>query len=615
MIVFVCGTYSDLSAERGAVLDAIQRLHLQIDSMEFFGARAEGPIETCLSEVRKSDVLVIIVGHRYGTLVPELGISYSEAEYDEAIRLDIPCLVYIRDENTPVLPKDVEPDALKAELLRKWKEKLGKRHTPYRFKQFHDLAIQVAVDLGLKIQEIEVAHVPKEAPESVISSTAELLPESGARVIVRFSHKFGDESRQLLHGLTTDSRGNIILVGDFWGSVDFGQSKLTSAGDRDIFLAKFDQNGEPIWSNRYGDKNEQVGVGVAVDSGGAVYIVGGFSGTLDFGGKRLVSNGKDYNVALAKLDSTGRHIWSRCFGDGGSHVPECIAVAPSGKVVIAGRFQGSVDFGGGRIQSKSNQTDIFLATFSSDGEYLWAKGIAGPFEQQARSIALDASGNIALAGVFKGTINLDDQALTEKHPTDYCGFLAKLDVSGGAIWLKRFGDPDVEQGSVVTFDQTNGDVLAAGFIRNKLPPQASGSREAVCFLARYDPTGVLRWSRGIGTNAFPDSLAVATDGRILLTGHFDKAVDFGLGRLESAGGNDIFAALFTSEGIAQWAERFGDQRQQFLVKGALGLDESIVLAGSFHGTIDFGSGTLIASGYDEKTEGSEDIFLAVLERR
>jgi hypothetical protein len=70
--VFVCSTFSDLSEEREGVLDAIRRLKLQHDSMEFFGARAEQPIETCLQEVRASDVLVVIVGHRYGSIVPEL---------------------------------------------------------------------------------------------------------------------------------------------------------------------------------------------------------------------------------------------------------------------------------------------------------------------------------------------------------------------------------------------------------------------------------------------------------------------------------------------------------------------------------------------------------------
>ena len=85
-------------------MDAVRRLQLQHDSMEFFGARSGQPLETCLAEVRRSDILVVIVGHRYGTVVPEKGISFSEAEYEEGRRVHNPCLVYIRDDNVPILP-------------------------------------------------------------------------------------------------------------------------------------------------------------------------------------------------------------------------------------------------------------------------------------------------------------------------------------------------------------------------------------------------------------------------------------------------------------------------------------------------------------------------------
>jgi hypothetical protein len=103
--VFLSSTFTDLTEERKSVLEAIRRLQLRHDSMEFFGASTKLPINTCLEEVRKSDVLVVLVGHRYGNLVPERGISFSEAEYKEGHRLRKPCLVYFRNDNVPVLSK------------------------------------------------------------------------------------------------------------------------------------------------------------------------------------------------------------------------------------------------------------------------------------------------------------------------------------------------------------------------------------------------------------------------------------------------------------------------------------------------------------------------------
>lgn len=173
--IFVCSTFSDLSQEREGVLDAIRRLKLQHDSMEFFGARAEQPIETCLQEVRESDVLVVIVGHRYGSIVPELGISYSEAEYSEGFRLKKPCLVYMRDENVPILPKQMERDPEKLKLLERWKETLQSRHTVATFQEGNRLAVQVAADLARTIQDLE--EVAKARSTARIEGGTALLTE------------------------------------------------------------------------------------------------------------------------------------------------------------------------------------------------------------------------------------------------------------------------------------------------------------------------------------------------------------------------------------------------------------------------------------------------------
>lgn len=595
--VFVCGTYSDLAAERGLVLDALQQLQLEHHAMELFGARSERPIETCLEEVRQSKIVVVIVGGRYGTLVPGWQISYSEAEYREAWRLNLPCLPYFQLQSGASAPEQSEGTS----LLERWKSTLAARHTPFYFTDPHKLAVQVAIDVAREVRRIE-------EQESALGSAAgqpSVLPIS-----LLASHQYGDEARQLLHGLATDSCGNIVIVGDFWGRLDFEKTELKSAGDRDVFVAKFDPDGACLWSKAYGDESEQVGIGVDIGPNDSIFVASSFAGAIDFGGAPLVSRGR-YNVALAKLDRDGRHVWSRRFGDNEYHVAECIAAAPAGWVAVAGRFKGSVDFGSGAMESQSSQTDLFLATFSPNGDLKWARRFGGPHEQQTRSIAIDADGNIGLAGVFKGSIQFDECSLTERNPGDYCGFLAKFNVDGGTMWCKRFGDPFVEQGSVVTFDHSNGDLLTAGFMRNKLPSGTAAPASPVCLFARYDGSGVLRWSKAFGTDAIATSLSVADDGRILMTGYFQGSIDFGMGELKSAGGYDIFAAMFDADGSLKWAQRYGDERHQFLVNGTHGSRGSFILAGSFHGTIDFGGGALVASGYNGQSEGSEDVFLAI----
>lgn len=601
--VFVCGTYADISAERGTVLVAIQKLQLRHNSMEFFGARPEKPIDTCLEEVAQSDILVVIVGDKYGTIVPGMTISFSEAEYQEARRLDKPCLVYVKKQGVaPPSDQDLKPE--KAQLLEKWKSSLRAGQTVWEFPDGNDLAIQVAVDLSRWLNSRgdggSVDKPKRQRTVSIVSRT---------RVETIYSQRFGDQARQLLHGLATDSSGNIIAVGDFWGTINFGGDNLTSVKDRDIFLAKFDATGKHLWSKSFGDDKQQVGVGVDVDAAGAVFVASAFKGVLSFGSKQLVSSGT-YNFALVKLAPTGQYIWGRAFGDNSYHVPENIAVAPTGDVIVSGRFQGTLALDDYTLTSSSEQSDIFLAVFSSEGKVRWAKQIGGPFEQQTRSLAIGADGAIALTGVFKCTLRIGNQVFSQEKPNDYCGFLAKFNLYGDLLWCNRFGEPYVEQGSVVKFDKNTGDLLVAGFIRNRV----SGGR-SLCLFARYDPEGILRWSKLFGPYVLAESIAVNKDGQILLTGYFQGSTDLGLGPLASTGGYDMFAATFNPDGALLWSERFGDRWHQFLIRGTYGRDDTIVLGGSFHGTVDFGAGLLTAVGYDGKQEGTEDVFLAILKQQ
>lgn len=176
LTVFVCGTQLDLADERNGALEAIRRLKLQHDSMEYFGARNDTPIETCLQEVRRSNIIIVIVGMRYGAIVPGMNISYTQAEYDEAYRLKKTCLVYFRDDNVPVLPKYFENNPENFQRLQEFKKTLGQRHTAAKFRDANDLALQVAADLGRTVQTLEKALESQ-------NEQAPLRPETAAQQI------------------------------------------------------------------------------------------------------------------------------------------------------------------------------------------------------------------------------------------------------------------------------------------------------------------------------------------------------------------------------------------------------------------------------------------------
>ena len=203
--VFVCATYSDLIEERKGVMDAILRLQHQHDSMEFFGARTNRPIETCLEEVRASDVLVLIIGHLYGTIVPNADLSFTETEYNEGYRLAKPCLVYMKDPKVPILVEHAEQDPDKLAKLGAFKKRLQERYTVAPFRGPNDLALQVASDIPRAVvlkpshQTFEAEQVISwdQIKEFLLGEERIVLQDAGQRMGLEFD-RWGDLKRLLV---------------------------------------------------------------------------------------------------------------------------------------------------------------------------------------------------------------------------------------------------------------------------------------------------------------------------------------------------------------------------------------------------------------------------------
>jgi Domain of unknown function (DUF4062) len=149
--VFLSSTQSDLVDERRTVLDVLTRLQVRHGSMEFFGARQDYPLETCLHEVRRSDLILLLIGSRYGSLARKVQKSFTEMEYREAYRLGKECLVYCRDDATRILPSQMEQDPRLLERLVAFKRLVLKRHTVAHFSDSNHLAAIVAADVATTI--------------------------------------------------------------------------------------------------------------------------------------------------------------------------------------------------------------------------------------------------------------------------------------------------------------------------------------------------------------------------------------------------------------------------------------------------------------------------------
>lgn len=144
--VFVSSTYEDLIPYRDEVQRVLVRLEQIVKGMEYFGSSPKKPLEVCLETVRSCKVFVGIIGMRYGSIEEETKKSFTQLEYEEAIKNRIPILIYIVDENHPIPSKFVDKDE-KAIMLSDFKEILTKNHTISYFTTPEDLGKKLTSDL------------------------------------------------------------------------------------------------------------------------------------------------------------------------------------------------------------------------------------------------------------------------------------------------------------------------------------------------------------------------------------------------------------------------------------------------------------------------------------
>ncbi|WP_437611756.1 nucleotide-binding protein [Sorangium sp. So ce834] len=368
-----------------------------------------------------------------------------------------------------------------------------------------------------------------------------------------WSRAFGDANGQYARAVAVDADRNVIVAGQMEGTVDFGGGPLTATG-ADAFVAKFDKFGTHLWSKRFAGDGNQFAMALAVDPAGDIVVAGRAFGSVDLGGGVLVSHGAD-DVFVAKLDGDGEHVWSRMIGGSGADRCDRVAVDPAGGVLVAGGFHGEVDVGGAVLTSAGLRDAFVLRLAPGDGRTLLALRAGDEGDDYAHGIAADADGNLLVAGHFSGSIDLGGAPLVSAGLSDV--FLAKLGPSGDHLWSARFGGAEADEAHDVAVHGATGDVV--------------------------------------------------------LTGTFASTIDFGGGRLTSAGGRDLYVARLSSDGAHVLSRRFGDAEDQLLTDFETGARASadvdaggnIVLAGPLFGAADFGGGLL-------KSRGKTDVYLVKL---
>jgi hypothetical protein len=404
----------------------------------------------------------------------------------------------------------------------------------------------------------------------------------------------GQASTSQAAAITTGVSGNIALTGPFSGTINFGAGDLVANAQPSFYIAKLTAAGEHVWSGRTGGGNDTT-TSLAFDRGGSTLVTGFFDGELDLG-TGLLSG--DDNLFLARFGATGAPVWSRQVGDPFAYdAANDIAVSTAdGSMHLTGRAGGTADFGAGPI-AESLFATMFVAKLTGSSGALWSRGFGSDGYADGQRIAIDKEGNTIVAGEFSGALNLGGGTLGSFD--SFGVFVMKLDANGGHVWSKGYTTYNNLQLSDVAVDP-NGGVVVAGNFAGAVD---FGGGELVSqgfndvFFVKLSAGGEHVFSKRFGeVDSYPRTASVAADsaGNLYLGGSFDKTIDFGGGGLVSMGADDVFWAKFTNDGAMMESRSFGDSTSQSLSAMAVDMWGNTVVAGTFYGSVDFGSGRLDA---------------------
>src|SRR5438067_1860242 len=295
---------------------------------------------------------------------------------------------------------------------------------------------------------------------------------------------FGGAASDVAYGVALDGSGNAVMTGRIESSVDFGGGVVCPPTA--VFVSTYAPTGAALWSKCLGGVlGGGTGRAVAVDGNGNVLVTGKFSGTVDFGTGPLTSAGAD-DVFLAKYTAAGDHVWSRRFGSAlATHAGNGVACDGSGNVLVTGSFESSIDLGGGWARSFAHK-DVFVAKYSPAGAYLWSRLAGGIYDDAGRGIAVDASGQVAVTGIFQAAVNFGTGSLISAGRTDI--FVARYAADGTPLGAQRFGGADSDAGNAVAADGSGRSVVTGGYrlrVDFDGTPLAGAGRDDIFLLALW----------------------------------------------------------------------------------------------------------------------------------
>ncbi len=411
----------------------------------------------------------------------------------------------------------------------------------------------------------------------------------------------GDNSYNEATSIATDDIGNSYVAGYY----NIFAYDLPHASGPDIFFVKYSPSGNIIWTRALSSTGTDRVFSIATDKLGHFYIFGCFSGPQITVGTEVLTNltVNKFDIFVAKYDTNGNYLWSRQAGGTGEDTPTGMAVDSLGNCFVTGYFDSPTISFGTHTLTNSGVIDLFIAKYAPDGTELWAKSASGTSNELSKSVAVDKSGNSYITGDFiSDSISFDGLLLIRTGNQDM--FVTKYAPNGTVLWAKHSDGTLDTHGNSIAVDALANCYVAGSFNSNvtfdTTTLTTNGNLDIL--LVKYATDGTIQWAKSAGGSGEDAATAVATDmlGYCYLAGYFkSSSVSIGTNPLtkNGPGFQDIFVTEYNSGGSVVWAKSIGGLTNDYPNDIQPDLSRDFYIAGSLGSTsITIGDTTFLNAG-------------------
>ena len=205
----------------------------------------------------------------------------------------------------------------------------------------------------------------------------------------------GDGSYGTPNAMDVDANGNVYVAGEVNnGDLDGNGPR----GSLDIFLLKYDANGNFGWARQVGSTAMDRAYGVATDGNNNVYVAGYSQGYL--GTEPTGSNAGEIDVVAFKFNAAGNKLWTRQIGTSASDLAYDVEVDSLNNIYLAATTYGSLD----GITNPGSSNDVAVIKLDTNGASLWTRQVGSPNlgSENASGITLDTDGTVYVSLTSSG---------------------------------------------------------------------------------------------------------------------------------------------------------------------------------------------------------------------